>query len=273
MNSDCFSLTHHLETRSAVYKGIALFTPAGDLVYCVDPSKQSRWHLHLCALLQELLGLPEPPHFLVPAYTATIDRWVDPSTGIDQVSAEAFPPVIRHQALLNAVFGTSDLLWQMAYCSEESYSPLVLATYRSQFPQLWEEHDLVMRFDQTRWHINSHVPGVPDMPKSPDDNTDADSALGREGAVNQGYVLRLFVSGTSAATERTLERLHHLLEQTLTVPYTLKIVDVLKHPDQAEEDQVSATPTLLKVSPKPVRRIVGELENVEDILRILSTFE
>ncbi|WP_261224886.1 circadian clock KaiB family protein [Ancylothrix sp. D3o] len=266
-------LQENLETSSAVYKGIALFTPAGDLVYCVDPSKQSRWHLHLCALLQELLGLPEPPHFLVPAYTATIDRWIDPYTGELKVSAEAFGPVIRHQALLNAVFGTGDLRWEMAYCSEECYSPLVLATYRSQFPQLWEEHELVMRFDQTRWHINSHIPGVPDMPKSPDHNSDADSASWREDAINQGYVLRLFVSGTSAATERTLERLHHLLEQTLTVPYTLKVIDVLKHPDQAEEDQVSATPTLLKVWPKPVRRIVGELDNVEDILRILSTLE
>jgi circadian clock protein KaiB len=257
-----------------VYKGIALFTPAGDLVYCIDPTKQSRWHLHLCALLQEVLGLPQPPHFLVPGYTATIDRWIDPLTGEMKVSAEAYPPVMRHQALLNAVFKTGDLVWQMVDCSEEFYNPFVLATYRSEFPQLWQEHDLVMRFEQTKWHINSHLPTVPEMPQLPDDyGDDVNSAAFHQGAINQGYVLRLFVSGTSAATERTLERLHHLLEQTLTVPYTLKVIDVLKSPDQAEEDQVSATPTLLKVWPKPVRRIVGELDNVEDILRILNTLE
>ncbi|WP_239651521.1 hypothetical protein [Neosynechococcus sphagnicola] len=46
-----------------LFKGIALFTPGGDLIYGIDVSKQSRWHLHLCTALQELLGLTEPPHF------------------------------------------------------------------------------------------------------------------------------------------------------------------------------------------------------------------
>ncbi|MFM7558989.1 MAG: circadian clock protein KaiB, partial [Cylindrospermopsis raciborskii] len=54
-----------------VFKGIALFTPGGDLIYCIDPSKQKRWHLHLCGVLQQILNLSEPPHFLVPCYTAT----------------------------------------------------------------------------------------------------------------------------------------------------------------------------------------------------------
>jgi circadian clock protein KaiB len=62
--------------------------------------------------------------------------------------------------------------------------------------------------------------------------------------------LRLFVSGNSALTERTLQRLHQLLEKSLGPPYTLKVVDVFKHPEQAEADQISATPPLIKVWPK-----------------------
>lgn len=87
-----------------LFKGIALFTPGGDLIYCIDPSKQGRWHLNLCATLQEILDLPEPPHFLVPCYTATIDHWLDPRTQQIRTFAEAYPAVMRHQALLNAYF-------------------------------------------------------------------------------------------------------------------------------------------------------------------------
>lgn len=209
-------------------------------------------------MLQDILGLPEPPHFLVPGYTATIDRWIDPQTVELKTSAEAYPPVIRHQALLNAVFQTGDLRWQISRWPQEMYNPIVLATYRPQFPQLWEEHDLVMRLEQAGSDSASHPQGVPPMAEQPE---------------NQGYVLRLFVSGNSPATERTLQRLHTLLEQALGCPYTLKVIDVFKHPEQAEADQVSATPTLLKVWPKPVRRIVGEMDNVDEILRVLGTLE
>jgi KaiB domain. len=66
---------------------------------------------------------------------------------------------------------------------------------------------------------------------------------------------------------------HQLLEQSLNHPYTLKVIDVFKHPEQAESDQISATPTLIKIWPKPVRRIVGELNDAEKIRRLLSSSE
>ena len=84
-----------------------------------------------------------------------------------------------------------------------------------------------------------------------------------------GYVFRLFVSGHSAATERILQNLHQILEQFLHQPYTLKVIDVHKHPEQAEVSHISATPTLVKVWPNPVRRIVGELDDASMILRAL----
>ncbi|HEY9642884.1 MAG TPA: hypothetical protein V6C57_20515, partial [Coleofasciculaceae cyanobacterium] len=98
------SEARHSSQHTALFKGIALFTPGGDLVYCIDPKKQNRWHMQLCAVFQELLGLTELPHFLLPCYTATIDRWIDPHTQEIQTFAEASPLVLRHQALLNVLF-------------------------------------------------------------------------------------------------------------------------------------------------------------------------
>jgi circadian clock protein KaiB len=254
---------HFNPQASEFFKGIALFTPGGDLVYCIDPEKRSHWHLQLCAVLQELLGLSEPPHFLVPCYTATIDRWLDPRTQKIQTFAELSPLISRYQPLLNVLFGVEQTAWVSARCPEGVCDPLVLESYQQQFPQLWQEHDLVVRFERTesRSHLQSRGNSTlswlpPNQRKMP-----------------QGYVLRLFISGSSAATEQIMQNLHLLLDQSLQQPYTLKIVDIQKHPDQAEINQITATPTLLKVWPPPVRRIVGDLSDVHKVLRILSAEE
>ena len=243
-----------------VFKGIALFTPGGGLIYGIDYKKQERWHLHLCAALRDLLSLPEPPHFLVPCYTATVDRWLDSRTQQVLTVAEASPLVLRYQTLLNAVFGLDNLTWQPAALKEGLCDAVVLATYRKQFPQLWEPHDLVVRYEPTEPQAQLHHKALMALVEQPLRNQDA-----------KGYVLRLFVSGHSVATERTLQTLHRLLEESLSHPYTLKVIDVSQHPEQAERDQVSATPTLVKVWPHPVRRIVGDLDNVDQLLRLLGT--
>lgn len=239
-------------TPPLLFKGIALFTPGGDIIYGIDPNKQDQWHAHLCAGLQEILALPEPPHFLIPGYAATIDRWLDPKTHTLQTIAECYPPIQRYQSLLNALFRTPDLTWKVSPWQEEFCEPLILETYRPEFPQLWENHDLIIPYHLIQGHKdNSARTHTPDPPST--------------------YVLRLFVSGDSASTEKTLMNLHKLLERGLHSPYTLKVIDIFKHPEQAEEDQVSATPTLVRAWPQPVRRIVGELEDTERILKIIST--
>ncbi|MCU0526646.1 MAG: circadian clock KaiB family protein [Elainella sp. Prado103] len=245
---------------TALFKGIVLFTPGGDLVYCIDPEKQNHWHLQLCLFLQSLLGLSEPPHFLVPCFTATIDRWLDPRTQTVHTFAEAYPLVLRHQSLLNALFGCTQADWQMPTQFSEICDPLLIASYRQQFPQLWECHELVARLESPTLTTPPLV--TPAIGLTP-------SGLEPHLSDHQGYVLRLFVSGNNAATERILQTLHRLLETHLNQPYTLKVIDVHKHPEQAELDQVTATPTLLKVFPRPVRRIVGDLNNPAALLRTL----
>ncbi len=256
-----------------IFKGIALFTPGGDLIYCIDPCKQTRWHLQLCVALQSILGLSEPPHFLVPCYTATVDCWLDPRDRQLRIAAEAYPPVMRHQTLLNAVFETGDLVWHPRV--EEMCEPMAIATYHQQFPELWENHDLVIHWKNAESRSEERSAGMVPLsrfPKPQQTQIPLPTAL-TEHAETQGYVLRLFVSGNNANTERTLETVHQLLEKALHYPYTLKVIDVFKHPEQAEKDQISATPTLIKVWPKPVRRIVGELNDVEKIMRLLSSSE
>lgn len=251
-------MSQFVDELPTTFKGIALFTPGGDLVYCIDEFKQQRWHLQLCAVLQDALQLPEPPHFLVPCFTATLDRWIAPHQPQPQIIAEASPTVLKHQAVLNAVFGTPDQKWQAVRSQPEPCSPTVLQTYRQTFAPLWECHDLIIRSEQTATLRDQSA----NLAWNPTDVANPSTS---------GYVLRLFISGRNPGTERILQNLHRSLERSLHHPYTLKVVDVHKHPDLVEADHVSATPTLLKVWPPPVKRIVGNLDDVDTILRILTT--
>lgn len=243
---------------SPTFKGIALFTPAGDLVYCIDPNKLDRWHIQLCVALQNSLGLSELPHFLVPCYSATIDRWIDPVTQQIKTFAEASPRVLKYQPLLNIVFGLGDVVWRSTEGLQDLCDPMAILSYRHQFPQLWQEHDLIVKLDKSRTYRRSPT-------SSPLQASSASSALS-----TQGYVLRLYVSGHTVATTNILKNLHELLEESLKQPYTLKVIDIYKHPDQAELDQIAATPTLVRIWPQPIKRMVGNLDDVNRILQILS---
>ncbi len=239
-----------------LFKGIALFTPGGDLVYCIDQDKKSHWHLQLCVMLQELLGLPEPPHFLVPCYTATVDQWQDDRDQNLQIAAEASPLVLRYQPLLNALFGTGNLQWQSTSLQSHICDLKVLASYREQFPDLWQNHELVV-------NLGGRSPKLPIAQQR--SHPTGSNPIEPDPSLSQGFVLRLFVSDDTMKTERILKHLYHLLETSVHQPYTLKVIDVCKNPEQAEHNQVTATPTLMKIWPKPVKRLVGDLTDPSKI--------
>lgn len=249
------------------FKGIALFTPGGDLVYCIDANKQSRWHLHLCAALQDWLGLSEPPHFLLPCYTATVDRWQDTTTGEVRTLATAALQVLRYRALLEGLFGLEPQRWQLVQTTPELCTPRLLSTYRQQFPILWECHDWVIRlddFDRPSSLSQSPLSPLPtSLPTHPSPIQPTNHS--------PNYVFHLYLSSRSGNVQRILQNLHRLLEECIDRPYTLKMIDIAKNPEQAELDQVTAMPTLVRVSPLPMRRIVGDLEDADRLLSLLSS--
>jgi circadian clock protein KaiB len=91
-----------------------------------------------------------------------------------------------------------------------------------------------------------------------------------EEAGRQHYVLRLFVAGVTARSRAALERTRAICEEHLAGRYELEVIDIHQHPDLAREHQIVATPTLVKVSPLPLRRLVGALLETEQVLRGLN---
>ena len=79
-------------------------------------------------------------------------------------------------------------------------------------------------------------------------------------------VLKLYVTGQTANSAKAIENLKDVLKNGLSDLYKLKVIDVVKNPQLAEEDKILATPALVKVLPLPVRKIIGDLSDKEKIL-------
>ena len=80
------------------------------------------------------------------------------------------------------------------------------------------------------------------------------------------YVLKLYVTGVTSRSKTALENIKKILIEDYKGVYSLKVIDVLKQPKLAEDDKILATPTLIKILPPPVARIVGDLSDKENIL-------
>jgi circadian clock protein KaiB len=63
-----------------------------------------------------------------------------------------------------------------------------------------------------------------------------------------------------------IANLRRICEQELRGQYELQIIDVLEHPQVAEDDKILATPTLIKQLPPPLRRVIGDLSDKEKVL-------
>jgi circadian clock protein KaiB len=87
---------------------------------------------------------------------------------------------------------------------------------------------------------------------------------GRKAA--QGYVLRLYVTGTTPASSRAIERVRAICEEHLQGRYELDVIDIYQLPTLARDHQIIAAPTLIKILPEPLRRFVGDLSKVEKVL-------
>ena len=76
------------------------------------------------------------------------------------------------------------------------------------------------------------------------------------------YHFKLFVIGRTIKTMRAIENLRLFCEEKLKGDIDLQIIDLLEQPHLAREDKVLAAPTLIKDSPPPITRIVGDLANL-----------
>ncbi len=84
------------------------------------------------------------------------------------------------------------------------------------------------------------------------------------------YVLRLYVTDASPKSARAIVNTRRLLEEHLAESYDLEILDIAEHVARATEDQIVCVPTLLRLAPAPVRRIIGDMSDAARVLKGLD---
>ena len=80
------------------------------------------------------------------------------------------------------------------------------------------------------------------------------------------YLLRLYVSGVTERSRRSILNINAVCKENLQGQYDLEVVDIHQKPSLAKDEQIIATPTLIKLLPLPLRRIVGDLSDREGVL-------
>ena len=78
--------------------------------------------------------------------------------------------------------------------------------------------------------------------------------------------LRLYVAGATMRSRNAVLRIRNLCENELSGRCDLKIIDIYQQPQLARLNQIVATPTLIKDIPRPVRRYIGNLADMSDLL-------
>ena len=74
---------------------------------------------------------------------------------------------------------------------------------------------------------------------------------------------RVFVAGTSWRSQRVVQALHDLCAAHGVTDYEVEVVDLVEHPELAEQHSVLALPMVMRVAPGPPVRVIGDLRETE----------
>jgi circadian clock protein KaiB len=86
-----------------------------------------------------------------------------------------------------------------------------------------------------------------------------------------GLRLRLYIAGNAPNSLRAIANCRAICDEHFASGHELEIVDLLEYPKRALADRIIVTPTLLKLLPLPVQRVIGSLSDTTQLLLALST--
>ena len=78
--------------------------------------------------------------------------------------------------------------------------------------------------------------------------------------------LRLYTAGQSPKSLAALSNLKRICDEHLAGRYSIEVIDLMKNPRLAKDDEIVAIPTLVRKLPMPLRKVIGDLSNEERAL-------
>ncbi|HEY7539884.1 MAG TPA: circadian clock KaiB family protein [Methylomirabilota bacterium] len=96
--------------------------------------------------------------------------------------------------------------------------------------------------------------------------TEARSGPAAPPAAPAEQILRLYIAGQTPRSVKAFANLKRICEEHLKGRYRIEVIDLIQHPQLAAGDQILAVPTLVRLLPEPVRKIIGDLSNTDRVL-------
>ena len=87
-----------------------------------------------------------------------------------------------------------------------------------------------------------------------------------DGGDQERFDLRLYVAGQSPKSVQAIENLRRVCDEYLPGRYQIELIDLMEHPKLARGDEIVAVPTLVRRLPEPMRKIIGDLSDTEQVL-------
>lgn len=89
-------------------------------------------------------------------------------------------------------------------------------------------------------------------------------------AADSYFQLRLYVTGSTARSARAISNMRTICDEHLSGRCDLEVIDIYQNPEASVEQQIVAAPTLVKLLPMPIRRVIGDLSDAAKVLAALG---
>jgi circadian clock protein KaiB len=83
---------------------------------------------------------------------------------------------------------------------------------------------------------------------------------------NEKWELRLYTAGQTPKSLAAIRNLKKVCDEHLPGRYEIEVIDLLQNPRLAKDHQIVAIPTLVRKLPDPIRKIIGDLSDVDRTL-------
>ena len=94
--------------------------------------------------------------------------------------------------------------------------------------------------------------------------------MANDGGKKARLLLRLYVAGNAPNSLRAIANARAICEEHFASGHELEVVDLLEYPRRPLADRIIVTPTLLKLSPLPAQRVIGNLNDTDQLLLALG---
>jgi circadian clock protein KaiB len=87
---------------------------------------------------------------------------------------------------------------------------------------------------------------------------------------SKSWVMRLYIAGQTTRSVAAIANLRRICDVHVQERFTIEVIDLMRNPELARDDQIVAIPTLVRKLPEPARRIIGDLSAMDKVLQALE---